>query len=409
MTFCVVGINHQLAPIALRERVHFKETDIIRGTEILVSESTPEVVILSTCNRSEIFFLSTNPSEDLARVEAFYGDFFQVEGVKPYIFQKMSRDALKHLFEVTLGMDSLVLGEDQILGQVRGAHLTAMELGASGKRMNKVFREAITFAKRVKARTHISDHPLSIAYIGVKRIHGQIDLDNKKCMVVGLGEMGRLALEHALERGAKIYACNRTLNNSQKMQERFPAIDILPYDQMLNGLEEMDVLITATASPHKVLNPDQLQPRRKPLYIMDLSMPRDVDAAVGELPGVTLVDIDQLMGEAQENEQEIRGILLGYRDVIEQKLDELQDWDAGAAVDPIMKSLNERCDQIAEDTLNYIYRKTEMTHNQKRKVDKIVRSALKKVLREPLLQLREMEDGDKKRAAIEALEEVLER
>ncbi len=409
MSFCVVGINHHISPIEIREKVHFKETDIIRATDVLLSEGVLEPVILSTCNRSEIYFITPHPDSAAEHVTGFYERFFNVSDLEDYIFFKSGSDALRHLFEVTIGLDSLVIGEDQILGQVRDAHETALEMGAARKRMNKVFREVITFAKRVKSETEVSDKALSISYVGVKQIREALNLSGVNCMLIGLGEMGRLALLYLRESEANLYICNRTMENSLKLAREENDLQVLEFEHFAEHLGEMDVLITATASPHIIVRASDIGERKKPLYIMDLSMPRDVDSKAGELPEVTLYDIDRLTGISEESAREIYTILNGYRVEIEDKIRELQIWDEQTLVDPIMQSLNERCDQIAEDTLRYIYRKTEMTHNQKRKVDKIVRSALKKVLREPLLQLRSMEDGEKKQHAIEALEEVLKR
>ena len=408
ITFCVVGVNHHVAPIEIREKVHFKETDIIEASDRLIESYCEEVVILSTCNRSEIYFTTNDTDKTVHGVHEFFADFFNIDLPEEVMIEKSGNDALRHLFHVAMGLDSLVIGEDQILGQVKDAHMTAMELGSSQKICNKIFREAITFAKYCKATSDVSDHPLSIAYIGVRKaeedLHG---LEGKNCMISGLGNMGQLALKHLLERKAKVYVCNRTFENSKKMKWIYPDIEIFPFSQLNEGLVDMDLLISATSSPHTIIKETNILPRKKPLYIMDLSLPRDVEEGVKTLPYIQLFDIDDLEFLARENLKEKRKILESFEGQVEEKTASLRSWIAESKFDPIMKSLNQRCDKIADDTLNYIFRKTNMTHAEKMKVEKIMRSALKKVLREPILSIKECENNEKKEAAIELLEEVL--
>lgn len=409
MKFCVVGINHHIAPIDIRERVHFKETDIIEATDILLSESIEELVILSTCNRSEIYFLTYNMDSDMKKVKKFYEEFFDISDLDSYVIEKYSDDALEHLFNVTVGLDSLVIGEDQILGQVRDAHMTSMDIGASKKDMNKIFREAITLAKQIKTETDISDQPISISYIGVKKIDEVLGLKGKKAMIIGLGNMGRLALNHLIELDTQIYVTNRTLENSLKVQREFENedIEVIPFEDMNSMISEMDVLISATSSPHVIITKENIHKRNKPLYIMDLSLPRDISPEVAEIEDVVLYDIDSLQSLSEKSLNEKKRILDSYRDEIKKKVMELQNWSLNSKVDPIMKNLNERCDKIADDTLNYIFRKTDMNHSEQLKVEKIVRSALKKVLREPLLSIKEIGDNAKKETVIKILDEVL--
>ena len=406
MKFCLVGINHHVAPIEIRERVHFKETDIIEVTDHLMGESISELVILSTCNRSEIYFLSSQPDQDLDLVVTYLKDYFQIDLEEKDLICKIGDEALEHLFYVAIGLDSMIIGEDQILGQVVDAHTTAMDLNSSQKILNKIFREAITFAKKVKTESGVSDKPISIAYIGVKKMEELFDLSISRCMIIGLGEMGSLALNYLIERGADVVACNRTYENSIKMQQKYHALEILPFEDRLKGLVDVDILISATASPHTIINPRDLLKRTKPLAIMDLSLPRDVDPEVGNLDEVVLYDIDSLQEIGEKNLAENKEVLESYKPEIQEIIGDLKHWISESKVDPIMKSLNERCDEIADDTLRYIFRKTDLTHNEQLKVDKIVRSALKKVVREPMLSVRQMEESDRKEVTIAVLKEV---
>ena len=216
MKFCVVGINHHIAPIALREKVHFKETDIIACSEQITGEGIEECIIVSTCNRSEIYFMSRDVIADCGRIKQFYQSYFQTPIEDAFFIEKVSDDAIRHLFYVSVGLDSAVVGEDQILGQVVDAQETAINIGSTGKGINKIFREAITFSKEVKTQTNVSHTPVSIAYIGVKQIARFVDLKTARVLVSGLGNMGRLAAVHLMDSGAEVFVTNRTIENSYK-------------------------------------------------------------------------------------------------------------------------------------------------------------------------------------------------
>ncbi len=406
MEFCVVGLNHNIAPIEIRERVHFKESDIINANNLLQGDSLKELIVLSTCNRSEIYFYSEDHERDIVKVKSFFEEYFNVKDID---FIEKSKDAaLEHLFKVVIGLDSLVFGEDQILGQVVDAHQTGMDIGGAGKNLNKVFREAITFSKKIKTDTNISDHPTSIAYIGVKKIAEQMDLEGKTVLIVGLGNMGQLALVHMLEYGAKIFISNRTAENSQKIKLAHPEIEIVDYAKVRAYLKEVDVLISATSYPNALFSKEDFLDLNRELHIMDLSLPRDVDSNVLENPHIHLYDIDSLTTISQMSLESKKKILESYEDEIRGQIESINTWIANSDVDPILQTVNERCEQIAADTLNYIFRKTNLSYGEKVKVQKIVESSLKKVMKEPLLSLKSLDDSEDKAVAIRVLEELFE-
>lgn len=406
MEFCVVGLNHNIAPIEIRERVHFKESDIINANNLLQGDSLKELIVLSTCNRSEIYFYSEDYERDIVKVKSFFEEYFNVKDID--FIEKSKDSALEHLFKVVIGLDSLVFGEDQILGQVVDAHQTGMDIGGAGKNLNKVFREAITFSKKIKTDTNISDHPTSIAYIGVKKIAEQMDLEGKTVLIVGLGNMGQLALVHMLEYGAKIFISNRTAENSQKIKLAHPEIEIIDYARVRSHLNEVDVLISATSYPNALFSKEDFLDLNRELHIMDLSLPRDVDSNVLENPHIHLYDIDSLTTISQMSLESKKKILESYEDEIRGQIESINTWIANSDVDPILQTVNERCEQIAADTLNYIFRKTNLSYGEKVKVQKIVESSLKKVMKEPLLSLKSLEDSEDKAVAIRVLEELFE-
>ena len=216
MNIGVVGVNHNLAPINVREAVSFTDTKKIEAINILLDREIDEIVILSTCNRSEIYISGENIQQKVDEVANFYKDYFGVKDIEQYLFKKTNLEAIQHLFDVTAGLDSLVVGEDQILGQVKDAHEFCMKLGATKKVFNKLFRDAVTTSKEIKTITKISQQPLSISYIGVKLLKEKMGtLEGKNALIVGLGKMNLLTLNHLEEENVKNIA-QKLKNDSRK-------------------------------------------------------------------------------------------------------------------------------------------------------------------------------------------------
>ena len=232
MNIGVIGVNHNVAPIEIREKVSFTDIQKIEAINYLLDKEIEEIIILSTCNRSEIYIQSKNIENKIKIVEEFYESFFNLPGVKQYLFTKKDRDAIEHIYKVSAGLDSIVLGEDQILGQVRDAHEFSMQLGASKKKFNKLFREAITVSKDIKNTTKISQQPLSISYIGVKFLQEKLgNLEGKNALVIGIGKMSKLTMKH-LEEGKvnTIYVSNRSHGKIKEIENDYKNIVPIQYN-----------------------------------------------------------------------------------------------------------------------------------------------------------------------------------
>lgn len=412
MKVAVVGVNHKLAPIKVREKVAFSEAKKIEATDYFLNNGIEEVVILSTCNRSEIYFRSQilSTEDSISLVKNFYKEFFKIENINEFLFELSGKFALEHLYRVTSGLDSIVLGEDQILGQVREAHLFSMEFGASKKLFNKLFKDAVTTAKEVKQSTKISEIPLSISYIGVKYLKQELGtLEGKKALIVGLGEMGRLAFRHLLEEGIEqVYMCNRNHDKVYDLSKEFPEIIPIDYKDRYECLANVDILMTATSSPHTVIKSSEIKSTKPSLYMMDLALPRDIDPKVKELESVTLYDIDDLTKISMENEQKRQELAKTAMFVVKDKVEEFIVWSDSIKVDPVIKSLNKKCQEIEEDTLNYIYRKMNLGNREKKILEKMLSSALSRVIRDPILKLKSIDEDKKREAYIELMGELFE-
>lgn len=410
MDFAVVGVNHNNTPINIRETVSFTDTQKIEGINFLLDNGIEEVIILSTCNRSEVYIYSKNISDKVEVVKNFYQDYFDVENIEEFLFNKTGEEAIKHVFNVSAGLDSLVLGEDQILGQVKDAHDFARQLGSSKKVFNKLFREAITVSKDIKTTTKISHQPLSISYIGIKCLKEKMgSLENKNALVIGLGKMSKLAMKHLEEEQLNnIYVTNRSYEKLKSIQEEYKNLIPIKYEDRYEVMDKVDIVISATASPHTVLKKAEMPKTSNRLIMMDIALPRDIDKNLNEFENIEVYDIDDLKKISEANDKKRRELASIGELIIDEKIEEFNEWLDTIKIDPTIQSLNDKCSDIREDTLDYIYRKLDLNCREKKIIDKMLTSALKRLVREPIINLKQIKDSGKQDEYIKIVEELFD-
>ena len=410
MKFAVIGLSHKEAPIDIRERAAFSEAKKIEATSLLLDKGIEELVILSTCNRSEIYFASSDLEHACSIVEDFYASFFKCPEINEHLFIKKYDEAFDYLYRVCSGLDSIVLGEDQILGQVKDALMTAMELNGSKKYMNKLFREAITTAKNIKSTYKISENPLSISYIGIKFLKENIgSLFGKSALIIGAGKMGKLALTHLIEEGVTdIYCCNRNASRIKELKDTYSSIIPVDYDERYNIIKDVDIVISATASTHTVLRKTNMPSLDRPLYALDLALPRDIEHEIAEDPFVTLYDIDSLKETSEKNERLRNELSVQAKSMINENIQQFKNWQKTIKADNTIKSLNDRCEEIHRDTLSYIYRKMDLPCREKRIIEKMLDSALKRMIREPIIALKKIDEDSKREEYMRVIEELFD-
>lgn len=412
MNIGVVGVNHNLAPINVREAVSFTDTKKIEAINILLDSEIDEIVILSTCNRSEIYISGENIQQKVDEVANFYKDYFGVKDIEQYLFKKTNLEAIQHLFDVTAGLDSLVVGEDQILGQVKDAHEFCMKLGATKKVFNKLFRDAVTTSKEIKTITKISQQPLSISYISVKLLKEKMGtLEGKNALIVGLGKMNLLTLNHLEEENVKnIYIANRNIEKTKEIENKFDNIIPIEYSDRHKIIQEksIDIVISATSSPHLVIKYDDMPKLDKKIYIMDIALPRDIDTKLKELNYVELYDIDDLKEIHDKNDIKRNELAQKAQEIIKIKIDEFTEWLDLTFIDPTIQSLNSKCIEIKEDTLEYIFRKIDLNQREQKIIDKMLGSALKRVIREPIINLKQVKNKGQREEYIKVIEDLFE-
>lgn len=412
MNIAVIGINHNLSPISIRERVSFTDTKKIEAINILLDKDIDEIVILSTCNRSEIYISCEDVEKGIEVVKAFYEEFFELGEVRNYLFSKKNKEVIEHLFNVASGLDSVVLGEDQILGQVKDAHEFSMKLGATKKLFNRLFRDAITTAKEVKTITKISQQSLSISYIGIKLLKEKmVSLKDKNVLIIGLGKMNLLTIKYLQEENVgTIYISNRSIEKFKEIQSIYDNIEYVDYKDRYNFLKdnEIDIVISATSSPHLVIRKEDMPSIKNKIYFMDLALPRDIDYNIKKLDYAEVYCIDDLKYIQHKNDETRVQLSKEAYKIINDKIDEFILWEDISTIDPTIQSLNQKCNEIKEDTLDYISRKINLNQRDKKIIDKMMTSALKRVIREPIINLKQVKNKGKREEYIKIIEELFD-
>ncbi len=396
MQIALIGLNQDSAPINVRNRAAYTDSQKIEAINILLDMGIGEAVILATCGRNEIYICGSESriKEDIDEVERFFEEFFGMPDIRKHLYVKTGTEAVRHLMTVASGLDSIVLGEDQILGQVKDAHNLAMDIGSSKKVLNRLFRDAATSSKRIKTELKLSEHPMSISYIGVKFLLERLGtFRDKRFLIVGTGKMGQLALNYVMEaEPGVVYMTNRNHQKVIDLCHDFPNIRMIPYEDRYRMISEVDVVITATASPHSVIKLNEMPFLPGTVYFMDLAVPQDVDPEIASLPNATLFNVDSLMRISEENEKRRRELALEAQKLIEEDILEFSDWMHSVKADPAIVSLNALRRQIELDTFDYLNRKLHMDGRERRLMEKMISSALKRMIREPIIKLKSLKD-----------------
>jgi len=310
MQLLLIGVNHRTAPIELRERLDFSVRGVASALVALAGRpSSSEAAVLSTCNRVEIYVACEDTERARRDLEVFISEFHGVPAseVAPHLYSQVGIHAARHLFRVAAGLDSLVVGEPQILGQVKDAYSLAAEHHCTGPLLSKLFHAAFAAAKRVRSETALSEGGVSIGYAAValaRKIFG--DLKGRTVLVVGAGEMGKLTAQHMRAQGIhRMLITSRTAAHAAALAETMNAM-AMPWEELGTALVESDIVITATGSAVPILSRASLEQtirtrRHRPLFIIDIAVPRDVEPAVGDLEQVFLYNIDDLQEVVREN------------------------------------------------------------------------------------------------------------
>jgi glutamyl-tRNA reductase len=370
-----VGVSHRHAPLELRERLYLADGHAIEVAKELGA------VVLSTCNRTEIYLEDGDPTVARAVLEQHSG--LELEDV---LARWEGGEAVEHLFRVASGLDSLVPGEAQILGQVRLAYEAALGAGATTPVLNRLFEDALHTGKRVRTEAKLAEMPESVAASAVDLGERELgSLEGKQALLFGAGRMSELAARNLGGRRAEVVISSRTLESAQELAERVGG-RAAPFDAVAVELLEADLVISATRCPYPILHAEAVQPRTKPLVLVDIAVPRDLDPAIGELEGCTLYDIDALGGGLVGREEDVREA----EQIVGEEAARFADWHRSRVAAPAIAALRRHAEEIrAEELARAEPRLAELSERERKAVETLTSQIVNKLLHAPTVRAKE--------------------
>lgn len=409
MSIVLVGVNHKTAPVEVRELLAFSDRACADGLRRLVDgDIVREGLIVSTCNRVEI--LSATTSDRLQQGAERIAQFLDSEHHLPagyltkHLYSHSNEEAVRHIFRVASSLDSMVIGEPQVLGQVRHAYSLAVEAGTAGRVLNRLVHHTFRVAKRIRTETGIAANAVSISYMAVELGKKIFDsLKGRTVMLIGAGEMAELAARHLVSAGvSRVLIANRTVETAQQLALEFNGVAV-PFDQLPDSLSEADVVICSTGAPDYVVTPQMMRQaferrRNRPTCIIDISVPRNIDPAVGKLPNVFVFDIDDLesviSSNIREREREAERAELIVQSEVMQFQQTLRVMDIG----PTISAVRQKLQELARAELSRQRKKLgPLTPEQEAAVEALLMSTVNKISHPVLSQIRrsyEISDSD---------------
>lgn len=414
----LLGINHDTAPVGLRERLNFSEGDL---SETLVALSTRpgcgEAVVLSTCNRVELYVRCDDLDEARTELTRFLSDFHGVDpaALAPHLYGLASSEAALHLFRVAAGLDSLVVGEPQILGQVKEAYTTASEIGCTGSLLNKLFHCSFAAGKRVRSETELGEGAVSISYAAValaRKIFGS--LADHNVLLVGAGEMSELTAVHLkAQQVSRIVVINRTASQAENLAEKIGG-EAIPWTEIQQVLATTDVVVTATGSPTPIITSNQVEAvmrtrRNRPLFIMDIAVPRDVEASAGTIEQVFLYNIDDLQAIVSENLARRSAQITKAEVIVAEEVNGFMTWLRSRRAVPTLVALRERFEVIRRAELKRLESKlASLAPADRARVEDVTRLIVEKLLSTPTERLKELSNAETVRMYGDALNQLFD-
>jgi glutamyl-tRNA reductase len=394
----VVGLNHATAPVHIRERITFpgdEDGHVTRAFREIAE--VQEAMILSTCNRAEIIAASDRPVDAselvVERIATIHG--VETEPLRAYLYVKTGKEAVQHVFRVAASLDSMVVGEPQILGQVKGGYRRAAEANATGPILNRLLHRAFFTAKRVRNETGVGAAAVSVAYVAVE-LAGKIlgELADKSVLLIGAGEMAELAARHLAGKVEKpIHVTNRTFENACSRARKLEGRP-LPMDNLEGGLVDADVVITSTGSCEPIITAAGIRTvmkrrRYRPVFLIDIAIPRDVEPQVNDIDGVYLYNIDDLQAVAEENMGERRHEAMRGESIVLEEVDKFMDWATGLDFAPTIVAMRDKFEKIRSGELERCNGKLSgLTPDQRRTVELITRGIINKIAHDPITFLK---------------------
>lgn len=413
MNIIVVGLSHKTASVDIREKVAFSPNSIEKPLRELVSlDSIVEGVIVSTCNRVEIYATTRDIAGGIARIRRFMADYHHLahDLLEPHLYSYHGEEAIRHVFRVASSLDSMVVGEPQILGQIKTSYGYAAEYKSSGIILNRFLHKAFSVAKRVRTETKIASSAVSVSFAAVelaRKIFGS--LTDKTVLLIGAGEMCELAARHFLTNGAKgVMVTNRTFERAQKLADEFNG-EAIPFDELFLHLHKADIVLTSTGAPHAIISPPDLEEvikrrRMRPMFLIDIAVPRDIDPAVNEMDAVYLYDMDDLQQVVAANLEGRMQEADKAEAIIAEEIIQFYKWVATLEVTPTIVALRNRFDELRKAELERTLAGwKDAPPDAEKRLEALTCAFMNKLLHHPTMVLKKSGQGNRNDLYLDAL------
>ena len=402
MNVLVIGLNHKTASIEIREKIAFDGPKL--GEAIDIFKTSPEVrenAILSTCNRVEIYAVVEDINSGIEYIKKILSDFHHVppDFLDKSLYVYAGRKALRHIFRVASSLDSMIVGEPQILGQLKDAFDFALKRKSSGVLLNKLMKKAISVAKRIRTETGIAENAVSISFAAVelsKKIFE--DLSTKTFMLIGAGEMAELAARNLISNGVKdVFVTNRTYERAAELAREFDG-KVVEFDDFIQELIHTDIVICSTGAPTYILMKEQMhtimkQRKNKPVFIIDISVPRNIDPEINNIDNIYLYNIDDLQGVIDINIEERSREAEKAEGIIDIEVDTLLKWYASLSTVPAIIALRDKAEAIRKEELEKAVRKLDgLNEEEIKSIEALTNSIVHKLIHPPTAALKSAEE-----------------
>lgn len=392
----VLGVNHKTAPVEVREKLACSDIAVPLA-QLLAIPGCEECCFLSTCNRVEVIFTSQTPEKTIALVRAFLFRASQIseQEAVSYTYLHQGVEAIGHILRVAASLDSMVVGEPQILGQLKEAYRQATAHNCTGAILNRLIHKAFSAAKRVRSETNIGSSAVSISFAAVqlaRKIFG--NLQDKKVLLAGAGEMAELAAEHLMGQGCtEVIVANRTLENAVKLARRFKGKAVSLSD-LQPQLEVADIMVSSTGAPGLILQRDEVRPimkkrRSRPLFFIDIAVPRDLDPKLNDLDNVYLYDVDDLSQVVEMNKQDRQQEAQRAETIIDQEVVKIMAWLGNMALTPTISALRRKAEEIRVAEIQRSLPHLDLSEKELKTINKLTSAIINKMLHNPILYLKD--------------------
>lgn len=418
MNIAVVGLSHKTATVEIREKLSIPESRVESAIAQLNSlPSIEECAILSTCNRLELYIVTKGTESGIREITQFLSEFSQLplQFLRRHLFILLRQDAVMHLLRVAAGLDSLVLGEGQILAQVKHTHRLAQQHGGSGRILNQLFKQALSAGKDVRTKTDIGTGAVSISSAAVELAQMQLNcLSDKRIAILGAGKMSRLLVKHLIAKGAtKMAIINRSCDRAQELVKEFVTdgvdFQIHGFEQLFPCLQVADLAFTSTASTEVILSKSDLEPlmpNHSGLMVIDISVPRNVSPDVNDLANVRAFNVDDLEAVVAGNQESRRQMALQAEILLEEWFQEFDSWWRSLDTVPTINKLRQKMEVIREQELEKALSRlgSEFAEKHQDVIENLTRGIINKILHDPMVQLRAQQDIEARKRAMQTLQ-----